>query len=341
VKGRVRIVRRQAIPGGTIAITVLFGVVSAAVVSPARAETLALENTVTLASVQGRLDHLSIDVEGGRLFVAALGADSIEVIDLRAGQRVARIERLREPQGVLYLPDERRLIVANGAGGGVQAFADVNAPPLASAAALDDADNLRFDRAAGHVIAGYAQALAMLDPKTMQQVQRVALPGHPEAFEAERMGQRIYVNVPSAGQIAVVDRASGQVAAAWAIDNAAQNYPMALDEADHRLFVATRRPALLLVYDTSTGKRTAELPLCGDADDLFFDEPRRQVYAICGEGFVEIVRQRDADHYEVVERIPTSKGARTGLFVPELSTLFAAVPARGHSPAEVRAYRLK
>ena len=116
---------------------------------------------------------------------------------------------------------------------------------------------------------------------------------------------------------------------------------MALDEPNHRLFVATRKPALLLAYDTISGRRTAESPICGDADDLFFDGQRHQLYAVCGEGVVDVIRQRDADHYEVALHLQTSSGARTGLFVPQLSTLFVAVPSRSGSSAEIRVYRVE
>lgn len=309
--------------------------------SSAAAPSLVLTQKIELPSVQGRLDHMDIDVDQGRLFVAALGANSLEVIDLRTGKRVDRLERLHEPQGVVYLPGARRLFVANGGGGGVEAFADGKMPAVARSTDLDDADNLRFDPVSGHLYVSYGHALAVLDPRTMQLIKRFELPGHPEAFQLESMGRKLYVNVPSAGHIAIVDRDSGKVTATWPVAGASQNFPMALDEPNHRLFVATRRPAMLLVYDIITGKRTTELPICGDADDLFFDGQRRQLYAVCGEGVVDVVRQRDADHYEIVERVQTSPGARTGLFVPRLSTLFVAVPAVGGSSAEIRTYTIK
>jgi hypothetical protein len=125
------------------------------------------------------------------------------------------------------------------------------------------------------------------------------------------------------------------------VTGASGNFAMALDGSSHRLFVATRRPALLLTYDTESGKRVGELAICGNADDLFFDSRRRQLYAVCGEGRVEVIQQRDADHYAVIERVPTSSGARTGLFVPRLSTLFVAVPARAGATVEIRAYTIK
>jgi hypothetical protein len=100
------------------------------------------------------------------------------------------------------------------------------------------------------------------------------------------------VNVPRAGHVAVVNRDSGKVQATWVLNDAASNYAMALDEAGHRLFIATRAPALLLTYDTRSGRRMARTPTCGDADDLFFDQAAKQLYVVCGEGRVDVVKPK-------------------------------------------------
>jgi len=308
---------------------------------PAPAQSLVLDRTIELPDVRGRLDHLDIDVEGSRLFVAALGAGSLEVIDLGAARRVARIAPLGEPQGVAYLSRSHRLVVASGSSGRLDAYDAIGSTAVASITHLDDADNLRFDVAANQLFVGYGQALAVLDPQTLQVVKRWDLAGHPEAFVVESSGRYVYVNVPSASHIAVVDRRGDRIAATWPVTGASGNFAMALDAASHRLFVATRRPALLLAYDTESGKRVGELAICGDADDLFFDSMRRQLYAVCGEGKVDVIRQRDPDHYELGERVSTAPGARTGLFVPGRSTLFVAAPARAGVSAEIRVYRIQ
>ena len=309
--------------------------------TPALAQSIALARTIPLAGVGGRLDHMDIDAKGGRLFLAALAAGSLEVVDLNAGRRLERITGLVEPQGVVYLDAMRRVVVASGGSGRVDAYDEIGPAEAASVDGLEDADNLRFDEQAGQVLVGYGRALAVLDPQTLRVVKRIRLPGHPEAFETDAGGRYVYVNVPSASLIAVLDRRDDKIGATWTVSGGAGNFAMALDRASHRLFVATRRPAMLLVYDTDTGKKTTELPLCGDADDLFFDAERRQLYAVCGEGVVEVVRQRDADRYETSARVQTSPGARTGLFVARLSTLFVAVPARAGAAAEIRAYRIQ
>ncbi len=306
----------------------------------ASSQSVVLAQTIDLPNVTGRIDHLDIDLEGHRLFVAALAAGSLEVLDLRTGKRIARFAPLSEPQGVAYLPAQHRIVVASRGSGLVEAYESAPSA-VARAANLDDADNVRFDARSNRLFVGYGRALAVLDPQTLVVVQRIELPGHPEAFELEASGNRVFVNVPSAGQIVVIDRQSGKIAAAWPVTGATGNFPMALDEASNRLYVATRRPALLQAYDTTTGKRVAELPICADPDDLFFDSQRRQLYAVCGQGVVAVVHQGRSGRYEVVERLQTVPGARTGLFVPRLSTLFIAVPAPVGAAAQVRAYTIK
>jgi hypothetical protein len=306
---------------------------------PTWAQSLVLQRSIELPSVHGRIDHMAVDVDGERLFVAALGSDSVEVVDLRGGKRVARITSLHEPQGVLYLERSKRLVVANGSGGGVQAFAEGGATAVASRTELEDADNLRLDPSTGEVYVGFGKALAALDPDTLRLVRRIGLEGHPESFQVEQSGGRIYVNVPGAGHVAVIDRASGKVVATWRIGGAARNFPMALDEGSHRLFIATRLPARLIAFDTTSGRQTANLSVCGDADDLFFDAAAHRIYVVCGEGEVDILSSDESPTLK--ERVPTAPGARTGLFVPRLSSLFIAVPARGGSTAEIRAYAVR
>jgi len=308
--------------------------------SPASSQSLALTQTVDLPGVTGRIDHLDIDLEGNRLFVAALAAGSLEVIDLRASKRTARFGRLSEPQGVVYLPARHRVVVASVGSGRVEAYESAPSA-VASVDGLEDADNVRFDARGDRVLVGYGHALAVLDSKTLAVTRRTELPGHPEAFELDPSGRRVYVNVPSAGQIIVVDRESGTIASTWPVTGATGNFPMALDASSNRLYVATRRPALVQAYDTTTGKRVSELPIGADPDDLFFDSERRQLYAVCGQGVVDVVRQREGDHLELAERVQTAAGARTGLFVARLSTLFVAIPARAGSPAQIRAYTIR
>jgi len=304
-------------------------------------EPLALVQTIPLPDVRGRIDHLDIDPDGERLFVAALGNDSVEVIDLRAGRRTMRLEPLQEPQGVAWLAESKTLLVASGRSGRVDFFAGPALVRGAHIDGLEDADNVRYVSATRQVYVGYGSALAVIDPEAEKMTSSIKLSAHPESFQLDANDSRIFVNVPNAGQIAVVDRQRGSVVATWNLGEMRANFPMAVDEAAHRLFVATRRPAALLVYDTETGKRVASLPIDGDADDLFFDAEHKHIYAICGQGAVDVIRQQDADRYAIVAKAVTAAGARTGLFSAARKTLYVAVPAHGSSAAEIRVYSVR
>ena len=291
-----------------------------------------------MAEVQGRIDHLSIDVKGQRLFVAALGNNSLEVIDLRENKRVHTINGLAEPQGIAYIPSANRLFVANAKDGSVRAFDAVSWKMLKSTAYGDNADNLRHDSNGGHLWVGYGGgALGEFDQEGTKLVD-ITLDAHPESFQLEKNGSRIFVNLPGSRKIAVVDRKTRLVVESWGTGGPLANYPMALDERDHRLFVVTRLPARLIVLDTDQGKRVATLPAIGDCDDVFYDERRHRIYAIGGEDGISVFQQLDADHYDELGRIKTVSGARTGFFSPELDRLYVAVRKHESQSAEIRVY---
>jgi len=206
---------------------------------------------------------------------------------------------------------------------------------------LADADNLRYDATARAVVVGYGKgALLAVDPKAGSPKSEIKLAGHPESFQLERGGTRIFVNVPTAKQIAVADRAKGQVVATWPV-SAFGNYPMALDEKGRRLFVGARLPARLLVHDIDSGKEVAKLETCGDTDDIFFDADRKRIYIVCGEGRVDIFRQEGADQYVREKPVKTAPRARTGLFVPEEQKLYVAAPAVGSAGARILVYSIR
>jgi len=299
---------------------------------------LAPDGAIALGTVQGRIDHLAADVEGSRIFVAALGNNTLEVVDTKSKAVSRSVKGFDEPQGIRYLPESRRVVVANGGNGNVM-FLDASTFAVLKTVVLSgDADNVRYDAKTRRVYVGYGSgALSILDAdgKTLGDVK---LAGHPESFQLEAGGPRIFVNIPAAGRIAVVDREKQSVIATWSVTQARSNYPMALDETNHRLFVGCRSPARLLVFDTSTGRVVTNVDIVGDTDDLFYDPATHRIYVSGGEGFITVLEQTDADHYRTVEKVPTAVGARTSLFVPELPRFFLAVPHRGNQGAEIRAF---
>ena len=305
----------------------------------AEAAPLALEAKISLGDVRGRIDHLAFDSSRQYVYVAELGNDRVGVVDLKQGKTVQTIAGLREPQGIGYAPSSDTIYVANAGDGSVRLFRGADLAPVGKIALGDDADNVRVDDAAHRVFVGYGSgALAVIDSTTQQKAAEIRLNGHPESFQLERGGPRIFVNVPGAGEITVVDRDGKQKNVSWANSGLHSNYPLALDPSGGTLFAVFRHPARVGVFDEHSGRLLATLATCGDSDDVFFDAKRRRLYVICGEGFVDVFSQADGQ-FRLQSHIATVAGARTGLFVPDLDRLFLAVRAVGSTGASVWVFR--
>jgi DNA-binding beta-propeller fold protein YncE len=302
---------------------------------------LTLVGTIALPRVEGRIDHLAVDGDAQRLFVAALGNNTVEVLDLKANRHLKSLPGFKEPQGIAVASDAKAVVVANGQGDGAQ-FLDVSDFHSTRAVHLgDDSDNVRYDPVDRRLFVGFGGgALAAINPADGKVIGEARLAGHPESFQLERGGARIFVNVPGADQIAVVDRGTMKVIATWPVLSAKANYPMALDEANHRLFVGCRRPAKVLVYDTTTGKETSAFDVVGDTDDLFYDAARKRVYISGGDGFIDVF-QDEGGRFRRLTHLTTAAGARTSLFVPDQSRIYLAVPHRGAQAAEIRVYDVR
>ena len=300
-----------------------------------------LQQTIPLPGVDGRIDHLDLDLGGQRLFVCALGNNTVEVVDLKKGERVHTISGLGAPQGVAFVQELNRLFVANDKGGVCNIYDASSFQLTGKVDFADDADNVRYDSASKRIYVGFGSGgIGIINAADGKQVGSLKLAAHPEAFELEKQGHRIFVNVPGARHVAVVDREKGEVIATWT-PGAFGNFPMALDEADHRLFVGYRVPPKLIVLDTDSGKAVGSVSIAGDPDEVFYDSKRHRIYTICGAGKIEIIEQSDANHYKTVATIETLSGARTGLLVPERDTLFVAIPRHGSQAAEIRSYQIK
>jgi hypothetical protein len=302
---------------------------------------------IPLPNVNGRIDHMSIDLQSKRLFIAELGNNSLDVVDLRSGKRIGSISTgLNEPQGVMYIPETNRIVVTNGADGSVKFYDGSSFSTAGDDVKLTgDADNIRYDNGTRLLYVGYGDgAIAVINATTGKIIGDTKLDGHPESFQLEKSGARIFVNVPSNHFIEVADKQRLQVDSRWSTINAgaSENFPMALDELNHRLFVGFRDPAKVIVYDTKTGNEIASIDTARDVDDIFYDSTKGQIYVSVGEGFINIFKQIDADHYGSVTKMATAQGARTSLFVPELNRFYLAVPALGEQQnAELWIYEVQ
>lgn len=324
-------------------VTVLVGIVvlanAAAFAQPAETAPLQLEAKIPLGDVRGRIDHMAVDLTRQRLFVAELGNDSVGIVDLQNRRLIRTIPRLKEPQGVGYEPSTDTLYVASAGDGSVRLFEGNDYKSAGQIELGSDADNIRIDAATNRVFIGYGSgALAIIDPRTRSKVGDVPVKAHPEAFQIDPDTSQIFVNVPDAQGIAVVDRTSQKQIGKWSTPDQAANFPMTLDQGRRQVLVIFRAPAELSAFSMTDGKLIATAETCGDADDLFVDAKRDRVYVSCGAGFVDMFEPKGAA-YRRVARIPTISGARTSLFVPELDRLLVAVRARSEAPAAIWVFR--
>lgn len=314
--------------------------------TPPGEQPLVLTGAIPLPNVQGRIDHFGLDPKG-QLFVSALGNNTEEVIDLGAGIVVHTVTGVPKPQGVAYAPEFNRLFVASDEGR-LYIYDGASFDLITSIDFGDDVDNLRYDAASKRVYVGYgdeeAGAIGVVDAATNKRLDEdFKLGAHPESFQLEASGPDIYVNLPDLKQVAVVNRHTRTISR-WPLA-LESNFPMALDEADHRLFVVTRAPARLAVLDTKSGHVVAALPCVQNSDDVYYDSARKRIYIPGGEGYISVFQQKDPDHYDLIARIPSAVGARTGGYFGKgrkgFEVLYVAVPARADRGAEVLIYTVQ
>jgi len=319
-------------------VTAVLFLLSLGSVSLAESPRLEFAGAIALPDVKGGFDLMAVDVPGQRLFLAAEENGSLEILDLKGLAHLKSIGGMDEPKWVVYRPESHRLFVSNG-DGKVRTF-DSNTYAAGRIFEFrEKANNLRFDPATGELFVGIGKkfgALAIINTRNDTVGNEIALANFPKQFDLD--GDRIYVNVPTANHIAVVSRAQGKVIATWPVRAAKDNIPMGFDRAAHRLFVGCES-GKLAVFDTTSGRELASLDIAAEPDGVHVDAKRHLIYVSCGAGFIDVIRQLDADHYERIDRLLTAKGAATSLFVPELDRLLLAVPAQGSAPAELRILR--
>jgi len=333
----------------TIGLVVLFGwafTTTAQVPSNDESAPLVLVRIIAMPEVQGRFDHMGVDNKSNRVFAAVYGNDSVEVLDVARGRRVHTMQaEFVKPQMALYIPDLNRIVVSNEGDGACKVFDADTYKLLDTVKFPDDADQLRYDLKTKRVYVGYGDgAIGAFDATTNKRIEGdFELGAHPESFQLEEKGSRIFVNLASISEIAVIDRNTKKIEK-WKLREAGTNFPMALDEEHHRLFVSARRPARLLVLDTDSGKVLASLPGASDTDDMAYDATRKRIYVPSGEGFIFVYQQIDPDHYERIAKIPSEIGARTSAYYGQVgkhNSLYVAVPGRANKGAELWIYETR
>ncbi len=326
-----------------------------------------------LDGVEGRLDHLAVDVQSQRLFVSGLENHTIEVVDLAKRSRIHTITCISEPQGLVFIPEKNRLLACSRGDGTCRSF-DANTYEEGPWVDLGrNADNVRFAADTQLIYVGsggepgvgllsamdlasllpvnqggqpaepHSPADFLLDrPRQADPKFEIQLPGHPESFQLDLANRRIYANVPDERRIAVLDVTPTNLTVAdnWPVTVAEKNFPMALNAASGRLYLACRKPPLLVSYDTHTGRMLSQTPCVRDADDMFYDAKLKRIYIIGGEGYVDVFQvPGTGGELTRLARVPTAPRARTGLFIPDLQTVVVACPHTTNGPAALLLFR--
>jgi YVTN family beta-propeller protein len=310
--------------------------------NPFGTERLQLQKEIPLPNVKGRIDHMAINLKEKVLYVAALGNNSVEVIDLNNGVVLTSIKGMNEPQGVAYLPEQNEIAVASGGNGDCIFFNASSFEKVATVHLAGDADNIRYDAAERKMYVGYGSGgMAMIDPAAHKQTGEVKLPSHPESFQLDKRNNRMYVNLPDDKSIAVIDLKSFTVADTWKINKYKANFPMAVDTANNLVFVGFRHPAVLASYNAISGDQMSTNELVGDVDDIFYHSDKQEILASGGGGAINIFKRENGKRYKAVANILTRDGARTSLLVPSLQAFILAARAGNGKDAALLIYTIK
>src|SRR5258707_9344548 len=155
--------------------------------APYGMDQLRLTKTIFLPGVKGRIDHLDVNLKDGMVYVAALGNNTVEVVDLIKGNAIHSIGGLDEPQGVGYIPQTQEIFVANGGSGDCYFFNVHTFNKVATVHLESDADDVRYDSADQKIYVGYGKGgIAIIDVGTHKQIGDVKLPAHPESFQLDK-----------------------------------------------------------------------------------------------------------------------------------------------------------
>ena len=305
-----------------------------------------LVQTIPMPNVKGRIDHMDVDVEGKRLFVAAVENGSMEVVDLEAGRWTRTIAGFKTPTEMCYVRELNKIFVASRDDGMVRIFRGDSLELIDSIKLELGANRIVYDSGGKYLYVGYGAKLAgfdygrvgIIDARSDKLLGDLIVEAHPSQILLDNAARRILVAVWELGRIDVFDAKDRQVILSWTTGG--QSGDMALDQAHHRLFVATRTaPQMMLVYDSESGQEIARLPAEGRMNGVYYDGWHKRIYVTCGRelpaGFVFVYQQKDPDHYEFIGKVPTAPGAGTSFWVPQLNRFYVAVPGQEKQQAAI------
>jgi YVTN family beta-propeller protein len=302
-----------------------------------------LQRVIPLPEVTGKFDHFAVDLAGKRLFVAATGNHSVEVIDLTTDKVKQSISGLGKPHGLVWVPDTGSLYVADGTLGDLKVY---HGSPLALAGTIKlsaDADDMVFDSATRVLYVGHGGGadpakIAVIDTGKFALIADLTVATHPEALDLDARGQRVFANIADSSEVAVIDTAAHAIGAHWKLTDVADNVPLVYDSEHGDLYIACRTPAILMALDGVSGAEISRVPTGGQADDLFYDSALHRVYVISGAGEVDAYQVDSGKKLQPLGVTYTEPGAKTGLFVPSQNMLYVGIPGTNDSPAHISVY---
>jgi DNA-binding beta-propeller fold protein YncE len=304
---------------------------------------LKLITTTPMPGFTGDFDHFGLDLKGNRLFLAAEEHKTVEVFDLRTGARIHSIEGFGHPLMMVYLPESNQLVVTDGDDSAVllvdctqyKIIKTIKLSPDVDHGVLNPVNKYYYVESGGGSNSP-THVLSIIDTTSFRHVGDVeGLPGSSnEGMAVDRAGKKLYVNLTGTDEVGVVDLNTRQLVAKWALPDARAAHAMVLDEPNHRLIIATRKPAQFIVFNTDTGKVVASLPCVGVNSDMSFDVERKRIY-VTGTETASVFEQVDADHYKHIVEVPTAYRAKSSIFVPELKRLYVAVSGKGKPDAKL------
>jgi len=303
---------------------------------------LKLVATTPLPNFTGDFDHFAVDLKGKRLFLTAEDHKTVEVFDLE-GKRIHSITGFGQPHAAVVLSDGNIIVTDGDDFGRVELVSGKDYSILKSMKIPDGADGAVFNPVNQYYYvetgsdneSQKTHEISIIDTKTFKLAGSITLPGnHSEAMAIDRAGKKMYINLTGANQVGVVDLDTRKLIAQWPVPDAQGADALVLDEPNHRVSIATRKPAKFIVYDSETGKVVATLPTAEMNDDMWFDAGRKRYY-VTGNETTAVMEQRDADHYSRLTDVPTGFRAKTSIYVPELNRLYIAVSGKGKPGAKM------
>ena len=310
---------------------------------------LRLVQTISLPNVRGRLDHMDVDVKGTRLFVAGLENSTLEVVDLQAGKWMRSILGFKKPQGALFVPELNKLFVASGDDGMLRVFRGETLELLDSIHLEPGPNRVVYEPKSKLVYVGYGGKdagkdygeVGIIDAQNDKIVGDVRIVAHPSEILLDKAGTTLFVFSSAASRLQLIDTNKREVLSTWPVTSQRPG-DAAFDQSTSRLFIGTRTPAEMIAMDSKSGREVVHLPTPEGMDGVYFDAGRKPVYVSGGRdlpvGFAYVYQQKDADHYEIIGKIPTRGGAGTSFWSPDLNRYYVAAPATDKEDAAILVY---